>query len=75
MGFTDKSRSGNPQLNKMTDPFEAALRDGMIGKRQHNALKRHAQKHSQEHIKRMLALMRHTTFAKAHKQAMQEVGS
>ena len=59
----------------MTDSIDAALKDGLIGKRQHNALKKHAQKHSAEHIKRMLALMRHTTFAKAHKQAMQEVGS
>ena len=57
------------------DSIEAALKDGMIGKRQHNALKKHAQKHSEEHIQRMLALMRHTTFAKAHKQVMQDVGS
>ena len=59
----------------MTDPVDAALKDGLIGKRQHNAFKKHAQKHSHEHIKRMLGLMRHTTFAKAHRQAMQEVGS
>ena len=59
----------------MTDPVDAALKDGLFGKRQNSALKKHAQKHSQEHIKRMLALMRHTTFAKAHTQAMQEVGS
>ena len=62
----------------MTDShstIDTALKDGKIGKRQHNALKKHAHKHSEEHIQRMLALMRHTTFAKAHKQAMQEVGS
>ena len=57
------------------DPVEVALQEGMIGKRQHTALKTHAQKHSEEHIQRMLALMRHTTFAKAHKQVMQDVGS
>ncbi len=62
----------------MTDSIEAALTGGMIGKRQHNALNKHANKHSEDHIKRMLALMRHTTFAQAHKQAMfseREVGS
>ena len=58
----------------MTDSIEAALAEGMIGKRQHNAFKKHAQKHGDDHIQRMLKLMRHTTFAKAHKQAM-EVGS
>ena len=58
----------------MTESIDAALKDGLIGRRQHSALKKHAQKHSEEHIKRMLALMRHTTFAKAHRQAMQEVG-
>ena len=59
----------------MTESIDTALKDGLIGKRQHNALKKHAQKHSQEHIKRMLALMKHITFIKANKQAMQEVGS
>ena len=59
----------------MNDSVDAALKDGLIGTKQHNPLKKHAQKHSEEHIKRMLGLMRHTTFAKAHKQAMQEVGS
>ena len=59
----------------MTESIDTALKDGLIGKRQHNALKKHAQKHSEEHIKRMLGLMKHTTFIKAHKQAMQEVGS
>ena len=59
----------------MTESIDAALKDGLIGRRQHNALKKHAQKHSEEHIKRMLGLMRHTTFIKAHKQAMQEEGS
>ena len=59
----------------MSDSIDAALKDGLIGKRQHNALKKHAQKHSEEHIQRMLALMRHTTFARAPRRAMQEVGS
>ena len=57
------------------DPVEAALQEGMIGKRQHNALKKHAHKYGEEHIQRMLAKMRHTTFAKAHKQVIQDVGS
>ena len=54
----------------MNDSIDAALKDGLIGKRQHSALKKHAQKHSEEHIKRMLGLMRHTTFF-----FLQEVGS
>ena len=56
------------------DPVEAALQEGMIGKRQHSALTKHAHKYGEEHIQRMLALMRHTTFAKAHKQ-VKDVGS
>ncbi len=59
----------------MTESIDAALKDGLVGKRQYNALKKHAQKHSEENIHRMLALMRHTTFALAHKRALQEVGS
>ena len=59
----------------MTDPIDKAFKEGKIGKRQHAALMRHSKHHTAEHIRRMIALMQHTTFAKAHKQAMQEVGS
>ena len=55
--------------NKMTESVEQAFKKGHIGKRQHNALKKHAEKHSEEHISKMLSLMRHTTLANAHKLA------
>ena len=58
----------------MTDPVDQAFKEGKIGKRQHAALKRHAQKYSEEHISHMVELMQHMTLARAHKEAMQAVG-
>ena len=51
----------------MTASVDEAFKNGLIGKRQHKALKKHAEKHTEEHIAKMLTLMRHTTLAKAHK--------
>ena len=51
----------------MTTSVDEAFKDGLIGKRQHKALKKHAEKHSEEHISKLLTLIRHTTLAKAHK--------
>ena len=51
----------------MTVSVDEAFKNGLIGKRQHKALKKHAEKHTEEHIAKMLTLMRHTTLAKAHK--------
>ena len=56
----------------MTDPVDRAYHEGKIGKRQHAALKKHAQKHREEHVENMLVLMRHITVARAHKEAMKE---
>ncbi len=56
----------------MTESIERAYQDGKIGRMQYDAINKHAQKHSEEHIERMLAVMRHITFAKAHKEAMKE---
>ena len=39
---------------------------------QYKALLKHAEKYSETHIKKMLDLMRHTTFAKAHRQVMMD---
>ena len=53
---------------------EEAFKRGKIGARLSGALKRHAAKHSPEHIRHMLSLMQHTTFRTAHKAAMATVG-
>ncbi len=58
----------------MTESIDAALKDGKIGTMQYHALKKHAEKHDEQHKQRMLKLMAHVTFAKAHREAKQEVG-
>ncbi len=54
------------------DPNDYYYKEGRIGKRQYNALKKHAQKHDEDHIEYMLVLMAHRTLAKAHKLALEE---
>ena len=46
-----------------------ALQEGKITKRKHKALTRHQEKQSSPHIRKMLKLISHMTFAKAHKAA------
>ncbi len=58
----------------VTDLIEKAFKEGRIGRRQMGALTKHAEKHSEEHIRHMLTTMQHTTFRSAHKQALEVVG-
>ena len=61
-------------MSEMNELIEQAFREGKIGRRQKGALLRHADHHSEEHMKHMLMLMVHTTFKNAHKQTMTTVG-
>ncbi len=54
--------------------IEEAFQGKRINKRQKGALLRHAEKHSEEHVKHMLLLMAHMTFRNAHRQALEAVG-
>ena len=58
-----------PQKMTKLDEIHEALKAGQITKRQHTAMKKHQLKNSSPHITKMLQLMSHTTFAKAHKAA------
>ena len=51
------------------EEIHRAYQEGRITKRQHIAMTRHQEKHSSPHIRHMLKLMTHVTFAKAHKAA------
>ena len=55
--------------------IEEAYKKKQIGYRQYTALSKHAGKHSEEHIKKMLSLMSHKTLREAHKEAMRQVGA
>ncbi len=57
------------------DIVEAAYKNKKIGYRQYTALSKHAVKHTEEHIGKMLALMEHKTLREAHKEAMKQVGA
>ena len=56
------------------DEINRSHKEGKITKRQHTAMVRHAEKQSSPHIRAMLKLMSHTTFAKAHKAAKEAAG-
>ena len=58
-----------PQKMTKQEEIHEALKAGQITKRQHTAMKKHQLKNSSPHITKMLQLMSHTTFAKAHKAA------
>ena len=60
---------GRPQKMTKLEEIHEALKAGQITKRQHTAMKKHQLKNSSPHIIKMLQLMSHTTFAKAHKAA------
>ena len=57
------------------DIVEEAYKKKKIGYRQYTALSKHAAKHTEEHIARMLSLMEHKTLREAHKEAMKQVGA
>ena len=57
------------------DIIETAYKNKKIEYRQYTALSKHAAKHSEEHIAKMLSLMEHKTLREAHKEAMKQVGA
>ena len=57
------------------DIVETAYKKKKSGYRQYSALSKHAAKHSEEHIGKMLSLMEHKTLREAHKEAMKQVGA
>ncbi len=53
---------------------EDAFRQKRIGQRQYEAMRKHALRHTPEHIAKMLELMVHMTFRDAHREAVKAVG-
>ena len=53
---------------------DRALKDRKVGPRQHTALKKHAEKHTEPHIQHMIKMMSHLTLRQAHKAAMEAIG-
>ncbi len=53
---------------------EDAYKQKRIGIRQYEAMRKHALRHTPEHITKMLELMIHMNFRDAHREAVKTVG-
>ena len=63
-----------PTTGTGLDLVEKAYKAKQIGQRQYRAMTKHAEKHTPDHIAKMLQLMTHTTFREAHKTVLKEAG-